>query len=204
MDDTARGARDLRRLVVSSSVAFAVLLSALGWAVLRFRGMTFRAPFAAADPLRQAAIGLVIGAAAGAACLAVVSRTRRLAGLRRLATSAIEGLEPRWYDIALVSVSAGWGEEFFFRGALQPMAGVWLTSAAFVLLHGVLRHRSGGGALFAVFLFAASVGLGFLAVGAGIVAAMSAHAAYDLTVLAGLHSGARRRERRPAGPDRRR
>jgi hypothetical protein len=208
MDDAARGTRDLRRLVVLSSAAFAVLLTALAWALLRLRGSAFLSPFDAGDPLRQAGLGLAIGAVAGGLCLSVVWRTRRFAALRRLATSAVEGIEPRWHDIVLVSVSAGWGEELFFRGALQPLAGVWLTSAAFVLLHGVLRHRSGGGIAFAVFLYAASLGLGALAARAGLVAAMSAHAAYDLTVLAGLTAAAQRgattalRRRPIAGVDR--
>ncbi len=192
MDHAARGARDLRRLVVVSSVGFAVVLSGLGWAILRLRGAVFVSIFESAAPLRHAVIGTAIGAAAGGMCLSVVWRVRRFSGLRRLAIAAIEGIEPRWTDIVLVSAAAGWGEELFFRGALQPMAGVWLTSVAFVLLHGVLRHRSRGGAAFATFLFAASVGLGFLAAGAGLVAAMTAHTAYDLTVLAGLSVAARR------------
>ncbi len=183
--DAGRATRDLRRFVVFSSVAFALLLSALAWALARLR----HAPLAGLlepSPLRAVAMGAAIGVAAGAICILVVSRARALAPLRRLARDAIEGIEPRWFDLVVVSLAAGWGEELFFRGALQPLAGVWLTSAAFVLLHGATRYRSRGGAAFAVFLYAASSGLGFLANGAGLAAAMAAHAAYDLTVLVGI------------------
>ena len=42
-------------------------------------------------------------------------------------------------QIIFISVCAGVGEELFFRGAIQPMLGVWMTAILFVLLHGYLN-----------------------------------------------------------------
>ncbi|HEX5133049.1 MAG TPA: CPBP family glutamic-type intramembrane protease [Candidatus Krumholzibacteria bacterium] len=190
MDDAARGARDIRRVVLVSSLGFCALLTALAWILLRVRGTPFATVFVTPTPIASALTGVVAGAAGGAVCVAVVLRVRALARLRRLAGEALAGIEPRGYHLALVACAAGWGEELLFRGALQPIAGIWLTSAAFVLLHGALRHRNRGGAAFAAFLFAASSGLGWLAREQGLAAAMLAHAAYDLVVLAGIRAAA--------------
>ena len=40
------------------------------------------------------------------------------------------GWNPLW-----IALAAGFGEELLFRGALQPVAGVWVTSFLFVLAH---------------------------------------------------------------------
>lgn len=62
---------------------------------------------------------------------------RLLPGLRRLseelAPLLVDGAR-RW-DLVLVSVMSGVGEEAFFRGALQPEIGLVLTSLLFGALH---------------------------------------------------------------------
>lgn len=195
--DARRGSRDLRRLVVGSSAAFSILLTLLAWGLLRLTHTGPASVFATAS-VRGAAAGLAGGIAAGVAGVTIVSRLRVFASLRRLARDAIEGIEPGFADLVIVSVAAGWGEELFFRGALQPLAGVWLTSVAFVILHGAYRFRGRGGLAFAVFLYGMSTGLGFVRDAAGLPAAMLAHTAYDLTVLVGIRQG---RPRAPRGAE---
>lgn len=82
-----------------------------------------------------------------------------------------------------ISLVAGVGEELLFRGAIQPLIGVWWTSLLFIALHGYIRLDSLAHAWFALLMFALSVGLGFLFEWLGIVAAMTAHAVYDLVML---------------------
>lgn len=38
-------------------------------------------------------------------------------------------------EIVVLAVASSLGEELFFRGALMPVVGVWLSSAIFALLH---------------------------------------------------------------------
>jgi membrane protease YdiL (CAAX protease family) len=41
----------------------------------------------------------------------------------------------RWYDLLLVALVAGIGEEVLFRGVLQPKLGIWGSSILFGLVH---------------------------------------------------------------------
>jgi membrane protease YdiL (CAAX protease family) len=177
------GTHDARRVVVVASVGFAALLVAGGALILRARGLNVFSVFSPTEVWTRMAIGCSIGALAAGVCAMVVSRLPQFMQLRRLAGHAVEGIEPRWHTTLLVALSAGVSEEFFFRAALEPAIGRWFSGLAFVALHGALRLRSRGMAAFAVFLFAASLGLSALNRWKGIEAAMSAHAAYDLTML---------------------
>lgn len=194
MDSTTPGTREVRRLVVSASLVFAVLLLAGAWLLLRVRGRGITDPFELDGLAARAATGLAIGAAAGLACLVIVARTRSLEPLRALAREAVEGIDPRWHTMLAVSVAAGVSEEVFFRAALEPVTGRWLAALGFVALHGALRIRSRGALAFAVFLFLASAGLSALCAWRGLEAAIAAHTGYDLVVLAGLRRGVARRD----------
>jgi len=74
----------------------------------------------------------------------------------------------------LLAVSTGIGEELFFRGALQPIFGIFWTSLFFILLHTqyTLTFAS-------LVIFLVSVGFGILARRFSTVAAMSAHVIYN-------------------------
>lgn len=87
------------------------------------------------------------------------------------------------FDRIQLSLFAGAGEELLFRGAIQPLLGIWLTSVIFVGLHGYFKFRSLGHVLFGALIFGLSVGLGYLYEYAGLVAAMTAHAVYDIIML---------------------
>lgn len=87
------------------------------------------------------------------------------------------------FDRTQASLFAGVGEELLFRGALQPLLGVWLTSVIFVGLHGYFKFQSLGHIAFGLMMFGLSVLLGYLFEYVGLIAAMSAHAAYDMIML---------------------
>lgn len=74
----------------------------------------------------------------------------------------------------LLAVSTGIGEELFFRGALQPIFGIFWTSIFFILLHTqyTLTFAS-------LVIFLVSIGFGLLARRFSTVTAMSAHVVYN-------------------------
>jgi len=86
-------------------------------------------------------------------------------------------------DRTLVSISAGVGEEFLFRGAIQPLLGIWATSFIFIAIHGYFKFKSTGHVLFAALMFGLSMMLGVLFEQAGLLSAMAAHTVYDLLLL---------------------
>ncbi len=87
------------------------------------------------------------------------------------------------FDRIQLSLFAGVGEELLFRGAIQPLLGIWITSFIFIGIHGYFKFKSTGHLLFGVMMFGLSVLLGYLFEYAGLIAAMSAHAVYDIVML---------------------
>lgn len=87
------------------------------------------------------------------------------------------------FDKIQISLFAGTGEELLFRGAIQPLMGIWLTSVLFIAIHGYISVKSAGHALFTVLLVGLSVMLGFLFELVGLVSAIAAHSVYDLIML---------------------
>ncbi len=95
----------------------------------------------------------------------------------------LRGWNPLW-----IALLAGFGEELLFRGALQPLVGLWISSLLFVLVHArAYRFRQFNKAVLiqALGLFAMSIALGLMARFAGLLTAMIVHAAIDV---AGLYA----------------
>lgn len=86
-------------------------------------------------------------------------------------------------DNAQISFFAGAGEELLFRGAIQPLIGNTFTSMIFIAIHGYFKFRSPGHILFGVIMFGLSFMLGLLFEHVGLIAAMTAHAIYDVIML---------------------
>lgn len=87
------------------------------------------------------------------------------------------------FDRAQLSFFAGTGEELLFRGAMQPLLGIWFTSILFVAIHGYFKFQKVGHWVFGGMMFGLSMLLGYLFEYAGLIAAMSAHTVYDLIML---------------------
>ncbi len=87
------------------------------------------------------------------------------------------------FDRFQLSLFAGVGEELLFRGAIQPWLGIWLTSVIFVGIHGYFKFEKTGHIVFGLMMFGLSMMLGYLYEYAGLIAAMTAHAVYDLIML---------------------
>ena len=87
------------------------------------------------------------------------------------------------FDRLQVSLFAGVGEELLFRGALQPVLGIWITSIIFVGIHGYFKFRTGAHIFFGLMMFSLSMLLGILYQELGLISAMTAHAVYDVLML---------------------
>jgi hypothetical protein len=92
-------------------------------------------------------------------------------------------------DILFISFCAGAGEELFFRGAIQPWLGIWLTSLVFILLHGYLHPKNKSLFIYGIVLCIISAGFGYLMEYAGLYAAITAHFFIDVVLLLALKSG---------------
>ncbi|MCC6802322.1 MAG: CPBP family intramembrane metalloprotease [Anaerolineae bacterium] len=78
-----------------------------------------------------------------------------------------------------LSVMVAIGEEVFFRGAIQPVLGIWVTSAFFVLLHTQYTLTPA-----TVMIFITSVALGWLRERLSTSASIIAHFVYNFIQLA--------------------
>ncbi len=87
------------------------------------------------------------------------------------------------FDRIQISFFAGFGEELLFRGAIQPLLGIWITSLIFIGIHGYFKFKSFGHVVFGVMMFGLSMLLGYIFEYAGLIAAMTAHAVYDVIML---------------------
>ena len=76
--------------------------------------------------------------------------------------------------ILLVAGGAAIGEEIFMRGALQPVLGIWLTSAFFALLHSQYLFTPT-----TLFIFALGVVFGQIRQRISTTAAITAHFTYN-------------------------
>ena len=82
--------------------------------------------------------------------------------------------------IVFVSFCAGFGEELFFRGALQYWLGIWITAILFVVLHGYIHLKDLKLSIYGAMLIIGSACFGYMADYIGLLSAMVAHTIYDI------------------------
>ena len=113
----------------------------------------------------------------------------KLVAKRPVAQHTIESysrLDLRGWNPALLAPAAGIGEEILFRGALQSLVGIWLSSALFLLAHArayrfnTLDRRV---LLQSLNLLAVSLILACVAKYGGLLPAIVLHTVIDLTGL---------------------
>ena len=86
-------------------------------------------------------------------------------------------------QIVFISLCAGVGEELFFRGAIQPMLGVWMTAILFVLLHGYLNPFNMSLTMYGIYMVLVIGVLGLMTEHFGILTAIVAHTLIDIILL---------------------
>lgn len=95
----------------------------------------------------------------------------------------IGSLRVKNWQIWFVSFCAGAGEELLFRGALQPMLGIWVTAIVFVAIHGYLNPWDWRISFYGVVMTLLIACLGWMTDYFGIVSAMIAHMMIDVILL---------------------
>ncbi len=78
-------------------------------------------------------LGLVLGIVVVAITRQLVRRMQWARDLHHELGSILGELPPR--QITWLALSSGFAEELFFRGAMQPVLGLWLTSLIFGAVH---------------------------------------------------------------------
>ncbi len=86
-------------------------------------------------------------------------------------------------EIVYISFCAGVGEEILFRGAIQPLLGIWLTAVVFVAIHGYLNPFNWRLSIYGVFMTVAIVGIGLMTIRIGLLSSIIAHIMIDVILL---------------------
>lgn len=146
----------------------------------------------------QSISGVAIGVVLSALACAAVLFLPPLSGFKRYLIGILEtildmdSLNPVW--ALWISLCAGIGEETLFRGALQPIIGIWWASLLFAVLHinpVWLRSDARSTATFATSVLMASLLFGQIFTSIGLVAAIAAHSAWDLVAVLSLKRASR-------------
>ncbi|MCG8573827.1 MAG: CPBP family intramembrane metalloprotease [Flavobacteriales bacterium] len=87
------------------------------------------------------------------------------------------------FSAFFLSVCAGFGEEIFFRGALQPLLGVIITAVLFVGIHGYFSIKNWKVNVFSISLTLFIMLLGWASREFSIWHAIAGHFSYDLVLL---------------------
>lgn len=139
--DTSRSALpSYSRITTLSAVVYLPLtLIALVWAWLGDDRLAWELDAAwmtgpyAARLLVSLTLGLALGVVVVAITRRLVARMKWARELHRELGAIVGELSPR--EITWVALLSGFAEELFFRGAMQPVLGLWLTSLIFGAVH---------------------------------------------------------------------
>lgn len=184
------------RITLRNVLIAAVSQVVIGLVIIHFtRPLALGAIAQAAVPtLQGAGIGLAIGVAMAVAQIAGINASQ---SWRRFLQQAIGTTPLSAAHIIAIGIIVGIAEELLFRAAIQPLAGITVTSLIFAVVHWNYAALRGGrealafSALAFALVFATSVVLGHLYEAFGLGAAIVAHAAYDIVALFRYRSLAR-------------
>lgn len=96
--------------------------------------------------------------------------------------SLIQNLVPYYWQIFFYASCAGIGEEILFRGAIQPLIGLWPTSIIFILVHGYLNPKKPALFVYGILMVFIAAGMGWFFIKFGIFAAIIAHTIFDIII----------------------
>ncbi len=175
-------------------VALALLTQGLLIATAWFLARTLHIPPRWGHPMRDVGIGLAGAIVLAAANYALLTRARGnwlVDGVRAVYHELLVPLFSRFGPLSAITVGsvAGIGEEWLFRGVLQPLIGWIAASVLFGFAH------VGGRGMLAFGAWACAMGLvlgGLALVTGGLTAPIVAHGVYDVLALTYLRGGAQR------------
>jgi len=131
---------------------------------------------------KQLALGIPAGIAAAVGAQYIIERPF-MQEVHVKYSSVLGNFKLNWNEIVLVSLCAGAGEELLFRGAIQPFAGVVITSIAFVAIHGYLNPKDWRMSVYGIYMTMVIVGLGIMAEKCGLISSIAAHTLIDIYLL---------------------
>lgn len=175
-----------------------IVVVELGFVILAFlltlflRDGDLSSPFARGLPIAlQVPFGIAAGLAVATLFAVFLLRSTSI----KAGVAHLDSLTSYSYPALLViGVCAGIGEEILFRGTIQELIGIWLTSLLFTLAHAqfwALPPMTRGKLLFAASAFLAGVFLGLIYIAVGLVAAILVHACIDIVGLVTLKESKR-------------
>lgn len=177
-----------RDRIVAWTIGLTAAFTAIAGWVCWFRGIAPGAALTAGEPVAyQLALGCCLGFLVSLAGFGVTRRFGIFRDYEQKVLQVYRTLRPTPMHLVVVAFCAGWGEELFFRATIQPFAGIWLASLVFWFAHGSFSLSRWGPNLYGVVLFAAGLGLGWLYEHVGLLSAIAAHTALDLTSLLGFY-----------------
>ena len=136
-----------------------------------------------AEPIwLQVIVGIVFGLVTAMAGWQIVELPI-MAKTKTFFAGLINPLKLDKYQIVFISICAGVGEELFFRGAIQPMLGIWMTSIMFVLLHGYLNPFNLPLTYYGIYMVLVIGVIGLMTEHLGILTAIIAHTIIDVILL---------------------
>jgi len=130
--------------------------------------------------------GITFGLAISVPFVVVVFFVPLFSSLRRQLLDLVGRLDLKALNPLWISLSAGVGEELLFRGALQPIVGLWWASLIFTLAHfrsGQFRSMNWQKLIYATSVFIAGLFLGYVFLEFGLIAAIVTHAIADVVSL---------------------
>lgn len=165
-------------LGLATLIGFPVLGALIIW-LLKPEGFQFSLVY----PLyQQLIIGSIAGIIFGFIALAV-SKLSFMKPVVAKYSTMLNHIDFKWSDILFISMCAGIGEEYFFRGVLQFYWGVWPTAIFFVAIHGYLDPRNWRLSIYGVIMVIIIGVIGYINDIIGLPAAMVAHTLIDVILL---------------------
>ena len=135
----------------------------------------------------QVLLGIIIGVITAKAAWQIVELPF-LANTKKFFYNLIKPIQLDTLQIIFISICAGIGEELFFRGAIQPLLGVWFTAILFVLLHGYLNPFNMPLTIYGLYMVLVIGVLGLMTEYFGILTAIISHTIIDIILLKELSS----------------
>ncbi|MGB0805470.1 MAG: CPBP family intramembrane glutamic endopeptidase [Salibacteraceae bacterium] len=169
------------------AMGFATLLGfpAIGYTIIGFAESNpweFDLNWTTMNLMVQIIGGLVFGTIAGFFAWWLINR-REMLQIKMKYGIMINRLKLSLGEILFLSFSAGVGEEFLFRGVIQPYWGIWITAIFFVAIHGYLDPRDKKMMTYGLTMTVIIGLLGYMKNYMGLVAPMMAHFAIDVVLL---------------------
>ena len=139
------------------------------------------------NALLNVGIGLAVGLGTGILAWSVI-QTKIMKPIQHKYSGLISSLRLNLPKIIYISICAGVGEEILFRGGLQPIMGIWLTSIVFVALHGYLNPTDWRISIYGIVMTLIIALYGWMNDYFGILSSIVAHTVIDVYLLIRLTS----------------